>query len=129
MKILFGYPLFPDWKIHFDKIINDNPTDYHMYRLINIKNVDDLIKKYKVDVIIPLNYKDMKILVESNVSCLCMCPANFELVSILDNKLLFYNYFTTLGLSKFVPKIYDIDKIIYPAIVKPHVGCAGNLTC
>jgi predicted ATP-grasp superfamily ATP-dependent carboligase len=128
MKILFGLPIFSDWKIHFDKMINDNSEDYHMCRLINIKNVNELIKKYKIDVVIPLNYKDMNMLAKSNISCLCMCPADPKLVIILDNKLLFYNYFVTLGLSKFVPKIYDKDKIIYPAIVKPKIGCAGNFT-
>lgn len=130
MKILLGIPKFNCWLESINKLKENSTThEYYIYELSNYKYINKLIKRHKIDIIIPLNYKDMSTLAGNQINCDYLAPQNFNIIKSLDNKKKFYKCFTKHKLDVYLPKIYDrIDKIVYPAIAKPCIGFAGNGT-
>lgn len=128
MKILLGIPKFDCWLESINKLKENSTThEYYIDELSNYKYVNKLIKRHKLDLVIPLNYKDMNVLSGNPINCDYLAPQNFNIVKSLDDKRKFYKCFTKHKLDVYLPKIYDkIDKIVYPAIAKPCVGFAGN---
>jgi len=125
MKILFGKPMSGDWVKTFNKLLDDNPTNYFMMSIKNINDVNEFIKKHNIDILFPIKTEDAILLSKHKFNCFCVFPTDVNLIRTLNDKKLFYEYCNDNKLGQYVQKIYNKDNIIYPAVAKPRIGMSG----
>jgi predicted ATP-grasp superfamily ATP-dependent carboligase len=126
--------MFENWYLPLKLFKQKYPNKVFLFNLINEKQINKLIKLYKIDLIIPLSLKDMKMLSQSNINCSYLSPNNYNKIDMLDNKFLFNEFMIKNELEKYIPETYIVknnainyNKIIrYPAIVKQSYGVGGN---
>ena len=61
--------MFENWNLSFKLFKQKYPNKVFLFNLINENRINNLIKLYKIDMIIPLSLKDMKLLSESKINC------------------------------------------------------------
>ncbi len=127
--ILYNVYVFKDWIAPLSKVFN----------VVKYKNIDSLreyIKNNNVKMIIPLYYDMVKILIDLNINCFCLCPQKYDLIDIFHNKCNFADFCIENTLESYIPTTYVINsaktkltnKIIYPAIMKDCESTSG-LNC
>lgn len=139
MKILFSKPCFTDWMPKLNKICEKYKNIYYVKDFLNKENINLLVEKYKIKLIIPLNIPDAHLLAqfeENEINCKILSPKNSELVKILDDKGYFFDVCRKRNnLIRYLPEVFInnnhyenhvITDIIYPAIIKPHLGIGGG---
>ena len=99
----------------------------------SLERLKDFIKQHQIELVIPLSFSDMRFLSVQNIGCRYLSPPNFEMVRLLDQKNLFFDFMSYNGLSEFLPETYVVcadepvryGSIKYPAIFKPISGVGG----
>jgi hypothetical protein len=135
-KILIGKREFKEWNNKFLILQEKYPDNIFLYDFINENNLLKLIKKFDINLILPLSFEDMYLvsLSSKNIYCDYLCPTDYNDIVNLDDKCKFLKYFIDNGLEEYLPKTYVIKSkdisyikpIMYPSIQKINIGFGGS---
>jgi len=135
MNILFGLPIWSDWK----NVLSKLPYTVYFDEFKDIDAVLKCIKDNKIDIIIPCRYKQMFFVID-NMEKLkeqvkhILCNKDKKTITTLDNKNLFCKYMNKNGLSKYIPKVFVsgddkmrtiYEKPVFPCIFKLQQSAAA----